>query len=52
MVFERHGADWDARPLIAGDVPRMPEIEVELPLSDIHADVELQASLEADAPAV
>ncbi len=39
MVFERHGADWDARALTAGDALRMPEIEVELRLSDIYADV-------------
>jgi hypothetical protein len=26
MVFVRHGADWVVRPLIAGDMLRMPEI--------------------------
>ena len=39
MVFERHGDDWDARALTAGDVLRMPEIGAELPLADIYADV-------------
>ena len=37
-VYSRHGADWDARALIARDVLRMPEIDVEIPLSDIYAD--------------
>ncbi|MGA3401935.1 MAG: Uma2 family endonuclease [Acetobacteraceae bacterium] len=38
-VFARHGSDWDARALTAGDVLRMPEIDVESPLSDIYADL-------------
>ena len=42
MVFERHGQDWNARALTAGDVLRMPEIDVDLPLSDIYADVPLE----------
>ena len=42
MVFERHRDDWDARALTAGDVLRMPEIGVELPLSEIYAEVPLE----------
>jgi len=42
MVFERHGQDWTARALTAGDVLLMPEIDVDLPLSDIYADVPLE----------
>lgn len=42
-VFERHGQDWHARALIAGDALSMPEIAVELALSEIYADVELPA---------
>jgi Uma2 family endonuclease len=34
-VFVRQGPEWNARALTAGDALRMPEIEVELPLSDI-----------------
>ena len=45
-VFERHGPDWDARALTAGDILRMPEIEVELPLSEIYADVALEDPIE------
>ena len=46
MVFERHGDDWDARALTAGDVLRMPEIGVEIPLADIYADVEFEPEAE------
>lgn len=42
-VFERVGAGWNAHPAIAGDVLRMPEIEVELPLIEIYADTDLDA---------
>ncbi len=41
IVFMRLGAGWDARPLTAGELLAMPEIDVTLPLSDIYADVEL-----------
>jgi Uma2 family endonuclease len=41
MVFTRRGEGWDVRPLTAGDVLAMPEIEVEVPLADIYADVAL-----------
>jgi Uma2 family endonuclease len=37
-VFARHGVNWDARALTAGDVLRMPEIDVEIPLSDVYED--------------
>jgi Uma2 family endonuclease len=42
-VFARHGADWDARALTADDVLRMPEIDVELRLADIYADLQFEA---------
>ncbi len=38
-VFARRGLDWDARALTAGDVLRMPEIDAEIPLSEIYADM-------------
>lgn len=47
-VFERQGQSWDARPLMAGDVLHMPEIEVDLPLADIYTDVELPPEEEDD----
>jgi Uma2 family endonuclease len=40
-VFVRRGADWLVNALTAGDVLRMPEIEVEFPLADIYADIEV-----------
>jgi Uma2 family endonuclease len=43
-VFVRQGQDWNARALTAGDLLRMPEIDVELGLSDIYADTPLNAS--------
>jgi Uma2 family endonuclease len=42
-VFARHGADWTAHALTADDVLQMPEIDVELPLAEIYADVDLPA---------
>jgi len=51
-VFARRGSDWDARALTAGDVLRMPEIEVEIPLSDIYADMQFDADdADGDTPA-
>jgi Uma2 family endonuclease len=41
MVFTRRGDGWDVRPVTAGDVLAMPEIDVTLPLADIYADVTL-----------
>jgi hypothetical protein len=40
-VFARHGADWVVHALFAEDILRLPEIEVELPFTDIYADVQL-----------
>jgi Uma2 family endonuclease len=48
-VFAGHGADWIVHALIAEDILRMPEIEVELPLTDIHADVQLAPQSGDDA---
>jgi Uma2 family endonuclease len=45
-VFVRRGADWLVNALTTGDVLRMPEIEVEFPLADIYADV--QVAMESD----
>ncbi|HVC61890.1 MAG TPA: Uma2 family endonuclease [Acetobacteraceae bacterium] len=42
-VFARHGLDWDARALTAGDVLRMPEIDIELGLSAIYVDMPFDA---------
>jgi Uma2 family endonuclease len=42
-VFARHGSDWDARALTADDVLRMPEIDVEIRLADIYADLQFEA---------
>ena len=42
-VFVRQGPEWNARALTAGDALRMPEIEVELPLSDIYVDAPLNS---------
>jgi Uma2 family endonuclease len=48
MVFARHGEEWTVSALTEADVLRMPEINVELSLADIYADVEFG---EAEAPA-
>ena len=47
-VFARHGTDWIAHALTAGDVLQMPEIEVEPPLPEIYADVQVAAHPEQD----
>ena len=39
-VFSRMGGDWIARALTDGDVLQMPEIGIELHLSEIYADVD------------
>jgi Uma2 family endonuclease len=49
-VFTRHGTDWIAHALTAGDILRMPEIEVELSLTDIYVDVELAPPSDNAAP--
>jgi len=43
MVFTRHGVNWDAGALTAGESLAMPEIDVALPLADIYADAALPA---------
>jgi Uma2 family endonuclease len=48
-VFSRMGADWIARALTEGDVLQMPEIGIELALSEIYADVEFGPGEEAEA---
>jgi Uma2 family endonuclease len=40
-VFSRMGADWIVHALTGGDTLRMPEIDIELPLNEIYADVDL-----------
>ena len=54
MVFERRELGWDARALTAADVLRMPETDVELPLSDVYADTpfdsEETAGVSGDVP--
>jgi Uma2 family endonuclease len=40
-VFSRSGEHWIARPLLEGDSVALPEVQIELPLSGIYADVEL-----------
>lgn len=47
-VFERHGTDWTARPITEGDVLAMPEIEIELALTDIYSDVDLPRADDAN----
>jgi Uma2 family endonuclease len=50
-VFVRHGTDWFAHALIADEILHMPEIEVELPLSNIYADVQLAPPTDDDTAA-
>ena len=47
-VFARHGTDWIAHALTAGDVLRMPVIEVDLPIADIYADIPLATQADSD----
>jgi Uma2 family endonuclease len=47
-VFSRMGADWIARALTEGDVLQMPEIDIELPLNEIYADVEFGPGEDTD----
>ena len=39
MVFSRHGDDWTAGVLTETDTLTMPEIDVELRMADVYADV-------------
>jgi Uma2 family endonuclease len=48
MVFVRLGTGWDARALTEADTLAMPEIDVELKLVDIYADVTLPPLPEDD----
>jgi Uma2 family endonuclease len=48
-VFSRMGADWIARALTEGDVLQMPEIGIELALSEIYADVEFGPGEDTEA---
>jgi Uma2 family endonuclease len=41
MIFARRGADWTTTVATAGETLSMPEIGIELPLSDIYAGVTL-----------
>jgi len=50
-VFSRVGAEWTARALTDGDVLAMPEIGIELRLTEIYVDVEFDEGVAA-APAV
>ena len=48
-VFSRMGADWIARALTEGDLLQMPEIGIELVLSEIYADVDLSPGEDTEA---
>jgi Uma2 family endonuclease len=48
MVFSRQGSAWDGRALTETDTLAMPEIDVELALADIYADVDLPPLPEDD----
>lgn len=50
-VFIRHGPDWLAQALTAEYTLRMREIDVELPLADIYADVAVPAANSEDPEA-
>lgn len=45
----RHGIEWTVRVPLSGETSSAPEIGVEFPLSDIHADAELPPDHEAAA---
>jgi hypothetical protein len=49
MVFVRRGTDLVAETLTADDTLRMPEIDVEVPMADFYAGLDL--SEEGAAPA-
>ncbi len=40
MVFSRQADEWTGHALTETDVLRMPEIAIELPMTDIYADAE------------
>lgn len=41
MIFTRHDTIWASSTATAGDVIGLPEIGIELPLSDVYADITL-----------
>jgi Uma2 family endonuclease len=47
-VFSRMGAEWIARALTDGDTLQMPEIGIELALSEIYSDVSFDDPVGAD----
>ena len=47
-VFSRMGAEWIARALTDGDTLQMPEIAIELALSEIYSDVSFDDPAGAD----
>ena len=40
-VFERHGENWPAFAITVEDTLRMPEIEIEIPLTELYESLEL-----------
>ena len=49
-VMVRRGQDWIVRTFLAGDTLSMPEIEAEIPLSDLYAGVELAPPEPGETP--
>jgi hypothetical protein len=49
MVFVRKGIDLVAETLMADDVLRMPEIDVEVPMAEFYVGVELADESDAEA---
>jgi len=50
QVFSRRGGDWIVETVKDDDLLRLPEIDIEIPLPEIYADVALEA--DAEEPAV
>ncbi len=42
-IYARTGAEWVVTQLIAADTLVMPEIGIDIPMADVHADVEFPA---------
>ncbi len=49
-VFEREGGFWRGFTVKRGELLRMPEIGVELPLAECYAGVDMSAETGGDAP--
>lgn len=49
-AYSRRDADWTVHVLTEADVLAMPEIDIELRLSDIYADAEFDEETERDSP--